>query len=94
METMAILNCIPGLLNDVTIGEVLVANPHSLQGRSASSKELQYNFNELASHIEDYSNNLKDVKFASMVDLARNRLTEIMSVGEESDWDDKHIRFK
>ena len=94
IETMAILNCIPGLLNDVTIGEVLVANPHSLQGRSASNEELKYNFNEIASHIEDYSNNIKDVKFASMVDLARNRLTEIMSVGEESDWDDKHSRFK
>jgi hypothetical protein len=51
---MAILNCIPGLLEGVTIGEVLVANPHSLQGRSASNEELKYNFNELASHVKDY----------------------------------------
>ena len=94
METMAILNCIPSLLNGAIIGEVLVANPLNLQGRSASSKELEYNFNELASHVDDYKNNLKDVKFASMVDLASNRLTEIMSVGTEVNWNGKYSRFK
>lgn len=95
METMAILNCIPGLLEGVTIGEVLVANPHQLQGRSASNEELKYNFNELASHIKDYQNNLKDVRFASMVDLASNRLKQIMAVGESSNWaDQRYANFR
>lgn len=87
METMAILNCIPQLTDGgYHIGNILVANPTQLQGMSASNEELVYNFNELAKHIENYDNNIKQLKFATKVQLARNRLKEIMSLGEVGGW--------
>ena len=50
METMAILNCLPEITSkEGIIGNILVANPHSLQGTAASNEELVYNFGELVS---------------------------------------------
>lgn len=87
METMAVLNSIPSITSGgYVIGNIQVANPHLLQGMSASNEELIYNFNELAGHIEGYENNLKDIKFANKVQLLANRLEEVLAVGEASSW--------
>lgn len=55
METMTILNCLPEITSkEGIIGNILVANPHSLQGTAASNEELVYNFGELVSHIDGF----------------------------------------
>lgn len=90
METMAVLNCIPELMQPgVTIGNVQVANPHLLQGTSVgTNKELEYNFNEIVKGIQEkgveFINNIPNIKFASKVILAANRLQDILALVENN----------
>lgn len=94
METMALLNCMPNLTKSGTIiGEILVADPIHLKGSAASNEELKYNFNELTSHIEGYQNNISELKFANKLDLARNRFKQIISLGEDTNWE-KYSDYK
>lgn len=81
METMAILNCLPEITSkEGIIGNILVANPHSLQGTAASNEELVYNFGELVSHIDGFQNNIKNIKFANKVELAKISLEKYQNL--------------
>ncbi len=93
MEVMAILNCIPSLANSGVLGEIMVVNPYSLQGMSASNEELTYNFNELSSHVEGFRNNISQFKFATKVELANNRFKQILKLGEITDWQDNKYKI-
>lgn len=94
METMAILNCLPEITSkEGIIGNILVANPHSLQGTAASNEELVYNFGELVSHIDGFQNNIKNIKFANKVELAKNKLREVLELGASTHWEEDKYKF-
>ena len=94
METMAILNCLPEITStEGIIGNILVANPHSLQGTAASNEELLYNFGELVSHKEGFQNNIKNIKFANKVELAKNKLREVLELGASTHWEEDKYKF-
>lgn len=94
METMSVLNCLPEITSGGSIiGDIQVVNPSYLQGTYASNEELIYNFNELITHVEGVQNNIKNIKFATKVDLAKNKFKEIMDLGDKSNWQEGKYKF-
>lgn len=94
METMSIINCIPDITkNGATIGQIQVVNPVNLQGTPASNEELIYNFNEVSKHVDGYKNNINGIKFATKVELLRNRLQSIISQNELTDWNEPRFKY-
>ena len=88
MQIMAVLNCFPELTKyGYNIGQIQVLNPANLQGIVAgSNEELIYNYNQLAkitSEKVDYKNQLENIKFARKIDLLRNQLKQVLSLGDD-----------
>lgn len=89
MEAMLVLNNIPDLFRDnAMVGNIQVLNPKWNSGVSATNRELLYNFNELHRLSPLKENNFLDskVKMSAGYDLAKNRLTEILYFGRQSNW--------
>ena len=90
METMLVLNNIPGLFTEdysgAVIGDIQVMNSFRGEGIHASNEELLYTFQKLnqlspLKHENNISNG--KVKFGTAFDIAVNMFTDAMSINSE-----------
>lgn len=92
METMLAINSNPQLFSNAagSIGEIVVINPADNNGKTASNKELAYNFNSLCrlSGRNDSNFTFNEVKepdkiqLQSTIDIVKNHFSEILQLGD------------
>lgn len=94
MEVMLAINSNPELFKGAGIGEIQVINLVENRGKTASNKELFYNFN-LLNRLSGLNNNNftfnsvqepDKIAFKSVVEIVRDRFTEIFEIARQPTW--------
>lgn len=97
IQVMSVLNQLAPLFNNKIIGNIQVINPDLQQGMQATNKQLLYNYSTLLRLSKRQNNFLYAgkgiIKMASFVDLAKQKLNEIIFSENELTFNE-NSRFK
>lgn len=98
IQAMAVLNQLSPVLADKIIGNIQVISPDLQSGMTSSNKQLLYNYSTLL-RLSNKQNNFYyagkgDIKMAGYVDLAKQKLQEILFDDTDNDSIIDNYKFK